>query len=234
MMKIFNALLLSAVLMIIAGGCSTKDKAAESESASDSVSEQSAPFADESELSKKNYYLIFDGSGSMRGEKIKTAKEAVKRFIQLIPSDANIGLAAFDSNGSSERAALGSERDHILAMVDSISVGGATPLGASIDIAHGRFAEQGKKQRGYGEYNLVIITDGQATDGSRLTKAVDAILKKSPIVIHTIGFHIGSGHPLNQPGKIYYKTAYNFEELSQGLESVLAETEEFTVTEFKK
>jgi len=38
---------------------------------------------------------------------------------------------------------------------------------------------------------------------------------------------------LNQPGKIYYKSAKNFDELSKGLEEVLAESESFIVTDFE-
>ncbi|HOP65078.1 MAG TPA: hypothetical protein PK906_16995, partial [Spirochaetota bacterium] len=85
---------------------------------------------------------------------------------------------------------------------------------------------------GYGEYSLIILTDGQATDGNKMKYAVDRILEDTPIAIHTIGLKIGAGHALNQPGKIYYKAAENLKELSKGLESVLAETEDFTVTDF--
>jgi len=187
---------------------------------------------DVGDVSQRNYYIIFDGSGSMSGSKVRTAKKALKKFIKLIPEDANIGLTAFDNNSNSERASLGSDRELILSKVDQIVAGGATPLGRSVEIAFNTIGLQANRQLGYGDYNLVIITDGQANDEGRLIEAVDYILAKTPIVIHTIGFQIGEGHPLNQPGKIYYKTASNFKELSQGLEKVLAELEDFTITEF--
>ena len=166
--------------------------------------------------------------------KIEIAKKALKRFISLIPENANIGLAAFDRRANSERAALGTSRDIIMEKVDEIRAGGSTPLGESVEIAYDKLGLQAKRQLGYGEYNLVIITDGQATDEYLLNNSVAMILRDSPIIIHTIGFQIGTGHSLNQPGKIYYKTADNIEELSKGLDSVLAELQDFSVKEFKQ
>jgi Ca-activated chloride channel homolog len=187
---------------------------------------------DQSQISKKNYYIILDGSGSMSGNKLAVAKVALKKFISLIPRDSNIALTVFDRNGNSERASFGSTRMEISSAIDGVEAGGQTPLGKSIEIAGENLGKQSKRQLGYGEYNLVIITDGQASDVKRMDRAVKKILNESPIVIHTIGFQIGKGHSLNQPGKIYYKTAKNFDELSKGLEEVLAEIEDFTVKKF--
>jgi len=180
----------------------------------------------------KNYYIIFDGSGSMAGEKIEIAKKAFIRFIKSITDKSNIGLTSFDASGFHERAPLGSPKNKIIEEVNKIRAGGSTPLGGCIEIAYQKLGFQAKKQMGYGEYTLIILTDGQATDGSKMGEAVDLILKETPIAIHTIGLKIGTGHALNQPGRIYYKAAENSEELSKGLESVLAETENFTVTDF--
>ncbi len=187
----------------------------------------------ETEVSRRNFYIIFDGSGSMSGEKLVVAKKALKKFIKVIPKEANIGLFAFDNNGVSERAKLGSSRDFIIQQVDIIRAGGGTPLGESVERAYSKIKKQAGTQLGYGEYNLVIITDGRATDGDTLNDAVTMVLNTSPVIIHTIGFQIGTDHVLNQPGKILYKTANNLKELSQGLEKVLAETEDFTVIDFK-
>jgi hypothetical protein len=45
--------------------------------------------------------------------------------------------------------------------------------------------------------------------------------------LHTIGFDIGEGHSLNQPGKTDYSSAQNPEQLRKSLQDVLAESEEF-------
>ncbi len=181
----------------------------------------------------KNYYIIFDGSGSMAGEKLEIAKKALTKFIKVIPDKANIGLTSFDVSGFFERSPLGSTKGEIIKQVEKIRAGGNTPLGGCIDIAYEKLGTQAVRQMGYGEYNLVIITDGEATDGGKMGIAVDRILAETPVVIYTLGLRIGEGHALNQPGKIYYKSADNYEDLSKGLESVLAETEDFTVMDFK-
>jgi uncharacterized protein YegL len=182
----------------------------------------------------KNYYIIFDGSGSMAGEKLEIAKKALTRFIRVIPEKGNIGLTSFDASGFFERSPLGSSKSDIIKQVEKIKAGGNTPLGGCIDIAYEKLGIQAARQMGYGEYNLVIITDGEATDGNRMGYAVERLINETPVVIYTIGIRIGEGHALNQPGKILYKSADNYEELSKGLESVLAETEDFIVMDFNK
>jgi hypothetical protein len=93
--------------------------------------------------------------------------------------------------------------------------------------------KQGIQQFGYGEYTMVVITDGQASNKTRLNDLVQFILNNSPIQIYTIGFGIGTHHTLNQPGLTQYKPAENLAELQKGLKDVLAEAETFDETEFK-
>ena len=87
---------------------------------------------------------------------------------------------------------------------------------------------------GYGEYHLVIVTDGEANDGEDPREAVDALLAKSPVVLHTIGFCIGETHSLNQKGRVFYQSADNPEELRKGLTDVLAEATSFNLDGFVK
>lgn len=181
---------------------------------------------------KRNYYLILDGSGSMSGEKMKTAKEALSRFINLVPTDANLGLVVFDNGGISERSSLGSSRDLLLDQIKKVNASGYTPLRTSLQIAYDKISFQAARQLGYGEYNIVVVTDGEASEGEDPGYIVDTILSESPVVIHTIGFQIGENHSLNQPGRVLYKSANNFEELNEGLEEVLAELEDFSVADF--
>ena len=102
--------------------------------------------ASEASLSR-NFYFIFDGSGSMsdsltkqcRGDKrfgsrIEGAKWAVEQFLPLVPSDVNLGLWVFDAHGNSERVPLSPDaRASFLAVVKKVRAGGRTPLTESIE-----------------------------------------------------------------------------------------------------
>jgi len=188
----------------------------------------------------RNYYLVFDGSASMSDSncsngqsKIEVAKAAVVEFLKKIPDNANIGLVIFDGRGNYERSALGkSSKDGAIHQVLQASAGGGTPLKSSIEHAYKSLSLQAVKQLGYGEYHLVVITDGEASDGEEPRYIVQNLLTNSPVVLHTIGFCIKGGHSLNQAGNTFYKSANNPEQLAIGLDSVLAEAPDFKVDTF--
>ena len=203
------------------------------------ISENSVVQTDD--LTDKNYYLVLDGSGSMKESncsngktKIAVAKEAVIRFIDKIPDNANVGLAIFDSYGNYERTKLGKGRkESAIQQVKQVLEGGGTPLRSAIKYAYNSLSEQAVKQLGYGEYHLVVITDGEASSGQEPNSVVRKLLSQSPVVLHTIGFCIQGGHSLNQSGNTFYKSANNPEQLDTGLDSVLAEAPDFTADTFE-
>lgn len=189
-----------------------------------------------------NYYLVLDGSGSMlevecsNGElKMDVATRAVQRFIAQIPAEANIGLAVFDSEGLSERVPLAvNNRKELRQALQAVSADQSTPLRSAITLAYQQIEKQAASQLGYGEYHLVVITDGQAQpDDEDPREIVDTVIKESPVVIHTVGFCIGEDHSLNQPGRTFYAAAESPEDLQQGLSAVLAEAPSFDSTTFQ-
>jgi len=189
-----------------------------------------------------NYYVVLDGSGSMEDvecsagkRKIEAAQDALRAFADSVPADANLGLAVFEQRGLGERVPLGvgaGNRRAFARAVAQVQAGAATPLRSAIELAYDRLLAQGRRQLGYGEYHLVVVTDGAATQGEDPTRVVNRMLAESPVVLHTIGFCIGSHHSLNQPGRAYYQAADNPEALRQGLDAVLAEAPAFDVTAF--
>ena len=186
-------------------------------------------------LTERNYYIILDGSGSMKDDnKMAVAKKALNEFVTYVPESANLGLAIFDGSGLSERVPLGTDREEFTNQVQRTKAAGNTPLKEALELAYIKLIKQAQQQIGYGEYTIVVVTDGEASPGHEPDQIVNIILENSPVLIHTIGFQIGEDHSLNQPGKIYYKSAKNFDELSQGLEQVLAESEDFVITDFDK
>ena len=194
------------------------------------------------DLFAKNYYVVLDASGSMNEKscngdqaKIRAAKDALKAFVENVPASANLGLLVFDGRGVNEWLPLGlNNRPSFLQQLDGVRANASTPLRAAITAAYSKLQGQGARQLGYGEYHLVIVTDGHADQGQDPTAIVNKIIGESPVVVQTIGFCIGAKHALNQAGRTMYREANNVEDLRQGLAEVLAEAPQFAVTEFKK
>lgn len=192
-------------------------------------------------LDAHNYALLLDGSGSMAEsrcsggmKKIDAAVAALRGFVDAVPADANLGLTVFDSRGIGERVALGLDnRDAVRSAIGQVRTGGGTPLRRSIELAYDKLTLQARSQLGYGEYHLVIVTDGQPDPPSEDPgRVVSRILADTPIVVHTVGFCIGTDHVLNQPGRSYYVAAETPDQLQQGLNAVLAESARFDVASF--
>lgn len=194
------------------------------------------------DLLASNYYVVLDGSGSMKQSECSgfTTKSAISKialaeFAKAVPQTANLGLTAFDHQGVTERVPLGNGAQNRQAFIKQVEATGAsndTPLKSAMTLGYERLEAQARRQLGYGEYHLVVVTDGDASKGEAPEAVVRKILTQTPIVIHTIGFCIGEDHSLNQRGQIFYKAANNPEELSQGLQDVLAESPVFDVTAF--
>jgi len=193
------------------------------------------------DLFAKNYYVVLDASGSMNDEgcsgsqrKIVAAKAALASFAASLPAQANLGLQVFDARGVNERLPLGTgNRQEFTRLVSEVRANAGTPLRDAVSQAYGKLVDQGAKQLGYGEYHLVIVTDGAADAGQDPTPVVNQLLAESPVVVQTIGFCIGPDHSLNQAGRTIYRAADNAAELRQGLADVLAEAPQFAVTQFK-
>ncbi len=192
-------------------------------------------------MTAKNIVMVFDGSGSMNDSgcsgnqtKIEVAKKVVKEWADLVPVETNLGLIVFDKKDFSIRLPLG--RDNRLQFreeIDKVVAKYKTPLTKSLHTAFNMLTEQGQKQLGYGDYTIVVVTDGVANDVKALKRRVDAILANSPVMIHTIGFCINDNHALNTRGRTVYKAANNPAELRQGLQDVLAESESFDISGFE-
>ncbi len=192
-------------------------------------------------LTAKNYLLIFDGSGSMdetncsgNRRKIEVAKEAVIEWSKTVPQNANLGLVAFHQDGWSTLPLVAGQGQGFINTVRNLTAGGRTPLSQAFQDTYEALTRQGKRQLGYGDYTIVVVTDGIANDESILSTWVTHILASSPLNIHTIGFCIGHKHSLNQPGQTIYKAADNPKELRRGLEEVLAESQTFDDSDFNE
>jgi hypothetical protein len=191
----------------------------------------------------RNIYFIFDGSGSMNDRtnhncggdqnferKIDGAKWALKTFLERIPEDVYIGLYVFDSVGSREVLPIQAlDRQRLIREIEAIKAGGGTPLAQAITAGTDRLVERYKEQLGYGEFRLVVITDGLADEIPMA--ALHAA--KYGIPIYTIGLCVGSNHPLRN-FSLSYRAADSFSDLSQGLEETIAELPDLDIADFQE
>jgi uncharacterized protein YegL len=179
------------------------------------------------------YYFVLDGSGSMAGDKIDGLKSAVEQFLQTVPEDVWLGLYIFDSNGSREVLGLAPHnRDNFLKQTKGMDASGGTPLGGAIKQGINSLLDQFKKQLGYGWFDLVVVTDGEASDGDELEEAV-AYANQYSVPIHTIGFKLGGQHSLRKLADSY-RDADDEEGLRRGLSDILAESEEFETPSYEE
>jgi Ca-activated chloride channel family protein len=203
---------------------------------------QDANAISEDDMFDVNYYFIVDGSGSMDGDscegggkKIDVAKKAISSYVSTLPNDVNVGLLAFDGRGITERVGLSKnnkvEFDKALFDVQSNS---STPLASSIKMAYSKVKFQASKQGSHGEYNIIVVTDGEANSGENPSDIVQEIGLNSPVNITTIGFCIDNSHSLNNPEYVHYYPAGSYQSILKGLSTVQAEGEGVSDEEYVK
>jgi Ca-activated chloride channel family protein len=107
--------------------------------------------------------VALDTSGSMGGEKIQQAREAVVRLIQEMHDDDEIALVTYDSAATLRQplAAVGKVRPGLLALVRSLQASGGTNIPDALDAAI-RSLQEASHQR---VRRVVLVSDG--LDGGR-------------------------------------------------------------------
>ena len=109
---------------------------------------------------RANIVIVADVSGSMEGDKLTRAKEALGSFIKQAPSDEErIGLVTFSSDYQEAVALdrLGANRGELLRRIDGLAAGGNTALYYATWRAHRLLAQRRDAER----INVVVVmTDG--------------------------------------------------------------------------
>lgn len=109
--------------------------------------------------------LVLDRSGSMQGQKLTDARRAIHHLIDRLTSDDRLALVTYSNavNSLSPLARMNdSQRNHLNQVVNRISAGGGTNLGAGLQ--HGieilRQTPGAQRQR-----RVILISDGLANQG---------------------------------------------------------------------
>lgn len=188
----------------------------------------------------RNFYFIIDGSGSMAERtcagnfpsKLEAAKWAVGKLLATLEADVNLGLTTFDGAGRRVRVRLGhAAHAAVLAGVTELTAGGGTPLGRALSDAIHALGPQKRLQQGYGEYHIVVVTDGQAEDAPVLARAV-ARARHDGFDLHAVGFCVEADSVLRS-GSASYRSARDPKDLRAALVSAVAEADSFEAVSFE-
>ncbi len=193
---------------------------------------------------RRNYVLAIDASGSMADNdncapgndpKFTVVRPAVEEFLRSLGPDDYLSLMSFQGEQADVLVPLGPVNSALIfSAMSQILPNGGTPIGRTLFRAAEMLEAQAQRQAGYGEYTIVLVTDGAASDPERMNAALDTITLNTPIVIQTIGFCIRNNHALNDPSRVVYRAADDGEALREGLAAAVAEAQDFTTDGFEQ
>ncbi len=177
--------------------------------------------------------IVLDASGSMNEgmagmfqggpRKMEAAKAALKTVLHQVPASTHIGLLVFPNDSSSRWTyPLGPRDDaRLIAAIDQIREGGGTPLGEYTKLGADRLLEERARQFGYGSYRLLVVTDGEATDGNLIDRVAPES-KQRGLTLDVIGVAMPGNHALAKYAHTY-RRADDPKSLESAVREVFAE-----------
>jgi uncharacterized protein YegL len=186
--------------------------------------------ANQQEL-RKTVVIVLDDSGSMkkdmgrdRRSRMVVAKQAMQRLIETLPDDTQLGIVLL--NGAKNKdgwiVPLGKlDKRQALRTVSELSADGGTPLGAVMQRAMDELLKLREKQP-YGDYRLVVVTDGEATDAPVLKANLPKLVSRG-VVLDVIGVDMQAEHSLVQRSHSY-RRANDAASFERALKEIFAES----------
>ena len=109
--------------------------------------------------------VVLDRSGSMNGQKIADARNAVVQLINYMGRDDRMALITY-SNGVEMLSPLvslgGGQREHLSALVRQVAVGGGTNLGGGLQVGINTLLQRDISNR---QRRVMLVSDGLANQG---------------------------------------------------------------------
>ncbi|WJG09155.1 marine proteobacterial sortase target protein [Aliiglaciecola sp. LCG003] len=130
--------------------------------------------------------FVIDTSGSMSGESMQQAKQALYYAVEHLPETDSFNLVQFDSTASkmwnSANFASTENKKRALTYINALSADGGTEMLAALQLALGNQPEQTERIR-----QVIFITDGSVGNENQLFEYIHANLQKSRLFTVGIG-----------------------------------------------
>lgn len=144
----------------------------------------------------KNMVVVLDHSGSMKGEKIQQAKEALRYVVNSLGPKDRLDVIAFSSAAQSlfsgARPVTPEIRDQALAFVGGLNAGGGTDIHSALNLAQDSMPT-GDDER---QNTILFLTDGLPTVGvqnpAEIVKAVSAKNDGSRLFVFGVGYDVNA------------------------------------------
>jgi VWFA-related protein len=130
--------------------------------------------------------IVLDTSGSMGGEKIESAREAIRRFYDLLGPDDEMFLYRFDSRPTLVQDWT-QDRARLVRALASVRPAGGTAMYDAVAEAIPLAASGSRRKKA-----LVVISDGNDTNSDIEVDEVRQMIRESEIMVYAIGID-GSG-----------------------------------------
>jgi Ca-activated chloride channel family protein len=143
----------------------------------------------------KNIVLVLDKSGSMRGEKMEQARNALLYVLNNISTSDHFSIVLYDSQIQTFRESLvpatAENRDAAIAFVKQMEASGGTNIDGALDTAFRTLKDNDRPSY------IVFLTDGEPTVGERdprriVTNAVSANKNRARILSFGVGHDVNS------------------------------------------
>ncbi len=185
-----------------------------------------------------NVMIVLDVSGSMEGRRLEAAKAAVRYLVGAAPPTTNLGLVFFGLKAWKDRTLpeaavqtklvvpLGTgNRFALRSALAAVQADGGTPTSIAIRVAATAMHQQYYRQMRFGQYDLIVVTDGQPNEGYEPDAAVRELHRRSPVTVHTVAFSTDIPHlqALERAQMVRYYLATDEAQLKAVFASILAE-----------
>lgn len=177
--------------------------------------------------------VVLDDSGSMRqnmarsrsaSSRMQAAKAALAQVIEQLPPETQLGIFTLNRNRRGDHWIIPIapiDKASAIAQIEGLRADGGTPLGASLKSAADNLLSI-RERLVYGDFRLLVITDGEATDRELLDAYLPDLLARG-LTLDVIGVDMLDEHSLANRSHSY-RRADDEASFAEAITAVFAES----------